>query len=176
MHDPILPHDPLPREPDQQRKHPLPHRMAPIRGTGVGPTLSAARAAQPAQHGLDKAAGARHEEARAADLAHGGGDEVGLDELDGDVEGGELGAEGGGPLLQERFAATVGGQERSGEETSEGAHVENQAALAGDHAGDNEVGDAQGGEAVDGDDPVHFRRVGLGEGDGDGMRGADVVD
>lgn len=97
--------------------------MAPVGRTGVSPPLGAARTANAAQNRLHECARARHEEAGASYFAHGGSDEIGLDELDGDLEGGELGTEGAGPLLQEGFAAAISGEQWGGEEATKGAHV-----------------------------------------------------
>lgn len=79
-------------------------------------------------------------------------------------------------MLQEGLGARVGGQERGGEGAAEGGHGEYEAALAGDHAGRDELGDAEGGHAVDHDDVSHFFLGSLDEGYRNGMAESDVVD
>lgn len=78
--------------------------------------------------------------------------------------------------MQERFAAAVGCQQGGGEKAAKGAHCEDETPPAGLHAWRHELGDAQGGEGVDFDDGGYFFGRGLGEGDGDRVGGADVVD
>ena len=108
--------------------------MAPERRARVRVSLRSPSPANLAQHALHKGSRGRHEGGWFPDLGHGGGDEVGLDKLDFDVVGGEFAAEGNGPLLQESFAAAVGGQKRRGDEATEGAHGQNQAAFPLGHA------------------------------------------
>lgn len=154
---------------------PVHDSMSPVRGIRSR-SLGSPLGTDASKGALDKVAWVRDERGGLADLGHGGGDEVGEDELGLDVVGGELGAERGGPLLEEGFGAGVGCEEGGGEETAEGAHGEDEAALALHHAGNDEGGDAEGAVAVDVDDVLHFGELGFGEGGGNVVGLADVVD
>ena len=176
MHTLILVHHNPIAQPHKRRQRPLHHRMAPKRRARIRPPLRPAGPPNLPQHRLNKLPRRRHKHARPLDLGHGGRDEVALDELDRDAAGRELGAEGGAPLLQEGFAAGVGCEEGGGEEAAEGAHGEDEAAVALGHAGGDELGYAEGGGAVDGDDVAHFLLGCQGKGHGDIVALADVVD
>ena len=150
--------------------------MAPIRRGRVGPALRAPRAAHAGQNRLGESPGAGDHHARPPDLAHRRRDQVGLDELDRDVERGEFGAERARPVLQERFAAAVGGQERGRNKAAEGSHGEDQPTLPRDHARDDELRNAQRRKTIDVDYFFHFFGCGQGEGYWDVVGGAHVVD
>ena len=87
----------------------------------------------------------------------------------------ELRAQRRRPLLQERFAARVGGQERSREDAAEGRHGDDETALARDHARRDQLGDAERAEAVYHDYVRHLLVRGLDERDGDRVAQSDVV-
>lgn len=169
------------------QQHPImrPHKtIRHILHPGVAPPGRAAvheplRAAGPpdlGQHAPHIRARRGDERSGVPDLAHRRGDHVGLHQSDGDVVLGELGPERGAPLLQERFAPRVGGQQRGGDESAKGAHGQDQAALAVHHARCDQPGDAEGGHAVHRDDLAHLGLGGFGEGHGDAVRDADIVD
>lgn len=160
----------------ESRQEPLHKTMAPVRRAGECNVLRTARAADLAQHRLDELLGVGDQRGRLADLGHGCGDQMGLHALDVHAVGLQLGAESSAPLLQEGLAAGVGRQQRSGEEATEGGHGEDETALALLHAGGDELGDSEGGHAVDDDDVVHLLLGGLVEGHGDVVAQADVVD
>ena len=100
-----------------------------------------------------------------ADLGHGGGDQVGHNEVDIDVVLLELGTKRGGPLLEEGLGSGVGGKEWSWEETTEGAHGENETALLCLHLWCDNASDLEGTHAVDSDDVAHLLLRGEGEWD-----------
>ena len=79
-------------------------------------------------------------------------------------------------MREEGFAPRIGGEEGGGDQGCEGADGEDEAAFAGDEAGEDELRDAKGGGAVDVDDVEHFVLGGVGEGNGDRVAFADVVD
>jgi len=176
MHPPIpLNHNPV-IQPHKRRQRPLHPRMAPKRRARVRPPLRPARAPNLPQHSLDKLLRRRHKHARAFDLGHGRRDQVALHQLDRDALGRQLAAERRAPLLQEGFAAGVCCEQWGREKAAEGAHGEDEATAALGHAGGYKLGYAQGGGAVDGDDVADFVLGGQGEGDGDVVAFADVVD
>lgn len=116
--------------------------MAPVGAPAPRVTHRAASSADLGQRGFHERLFGGDEKRGPADLGHGGRDEVGVDEVDGDVVRGEFGGEGVGPLLEEGLGAGVGGQVGGGEEAAEGAHGEDEAAgLAGEHAAEDELGD-----------------------------------
>lgn len=80
------------REPDRVGKAPLRQGVAPEGGACVSEILRAAGAPDVAEHATHERARRRHGGGGAADLGHGGCDQVGLDELDGDAVGLQLGA------------------------------------------------------------------------------------
>lgn len=130
--------------------------MAPKRRARIRPPLRAPRAANLGEYCFDELLRRRHKHARALDLGHGRRDQVALHQLDRDALGRQLAAERGAPLLQEGFAAGVCREQRGGEEAAEGAHGEDEAAVALGHSRGYELGYAQGGGAVDGDDVADF--------------------
>lgn len=91
-----------------------------------------------------------------ADLGHGGGDQVGDNEVDIDVVLLELGTKGGGPLLEEGLGSGVGGKERSWEKAAEGTHGEDETALLCLHLWCDNASDLEGTHAVDSDDVAHL--------------------
>jgi hypothetical protein len=150
-------------------------RMAPPRRIGVGRRLVAA-GANLAESGLDKGTGVGDEQAGAANLAHGSGDEVAEDKLDIDIVVGKLRGQGITPLLEESLAARVGGQVRGRCPAAKGAHGQDETALALLQDGRNDLRHLERAQAVDGDDVLQLVAGGLEEGHGDAVALADVVD
>lgn len=70
-------------------------------------------AADVAQGGGDEAVRVWDCKGRSSDLGHGGGDEVGDDELDVDAVGLQLARQGGRPVLQERLGAGIDTEKRA---------------------------------------------------------------
>lgn len=79
-------------------------------------------------------------------------------------------------MLQEGLAAAVGGQQRGWVQAGEGAHGEDQPALARHHTRRHQLRDAQRRERVDRDDFFDLGGRRVREGHGDRVRGAHVVD
>lgn len=156
MHSPINLHHnpvPLPQEPTQK---PLHQSMTPIRCARKSHVLRTSTPSQLAQHSCDKLPRIRHQSGALADLRHGRGNEVRLDALYVHAVGLQFGAQSGRPLLEEGFAAGVGGKEGCGKEATEGRHGKDKAALAGDHARCNDLCDPQRSHAIYHDNIVHF--------------------
>jgi hypothetical protein len=161
---------------EEARQEPLHQTVTPVRGACEGNVLRTARTANLAKRSLDKLLGVGYESGGLADLGHGGGDEVRLDALHVDTVWLELGAESSGPLLQEGLAAGVGRQKGCGEEATERGHGEDKSPLALLHTRSDELGDAQGGHAVDDNDVVHLLLGCLVEGNRNVVAQTDVVD
>lgn len=96
--------------------------------------------------------------------------------MDFDVRGCEFAAEGGGPLLEEGFAAAVGGEKRGGHDAAKGSHGQDETAFSLNHAWYDELCDSQGAEAVDCDDVFQLFLGRFGEWDGDAVALSHVVD
>ena len=176
MHAPIIAHHPLIHRPRHRHQRPLHQPMAPKRRTRIRHPACASLAPDLGQHGPHKRPRRRDQRRRAPDLAHGADDEVRLHQLHVHARGRELGGQRAAPLLQEGFGAGVGGEQRGRRDAAEGSHGEDQAVVLLGHAGGDELGDAEGGEAVDGDDVLDFLERGLDEWDGDAVAESDVVD
>lgn len=179
--DPLMQPDVIPQQdpimrPHERVRHILHPRMAPPRRGAIHEPLRAPRPPDTRQHAPHIRPGRGHEHGRHPDLAHRRGDHVRLHQPHRDVVLRQLRAQRRAPLLQEGLAARVRGQQRGGDESAKRAHREDQPALAVHHARRDEPRDAQGGHAVHHDDRVHLGLGGLGEGDGDAVRDADVVD
>ena len=86
----------------------LHHTVTPVGRTRVRISLGTTAPSDLGQCGLDEGSRVRDEKAGFAHLGHGGGDEVALNQLNGDSMRFELGAESRGPVLEEGFAAGVG--------------------------------------------------------------------
>ncbi len=149
--------------------------MAPPGRIGVGCSLVRA-GANLAEGGLDKGAGVGDEQAGAANLAHGRGDEMAQDELDIDIVVGKLRGQGVAPLLEEGLAARVCGQVRRGGPAAKRAHGQDKTALALLQDRGNNLGHLERAQAVDGDDALQLVAGGLEEGHGDAVALADIVD
>lgn len=176
MHIPVLgQHDSVPNT-QKLLNSPMHDTVAPERRHGTRHTTSSALESDLSESSLDELLGVGNHHARLANLAHRAGDQVSDDELSLDTVGLELGTERGGPVLQECLGARVGGQERSREETAEGAHGEDQAAATRNHAGSDDLGDLESSLDVDGDDVFHLDVFGLEKRHGHVVALADVVD
>ena len=97
-------------------------------------------------------------------------------DLDIHAVGLELGTECGAPLLKEGFAARVGRQKGSWENTAERGHCEDETALALNHSWSDHLCDAKSSHAVDGDNVFHFLLRSLDEWNGNIVAEADIVD
>lgn len=160
----------------QSRKDACRHQsMAPVRNRGIG-VKDATTAPDLAECRARKALWIRDGQGGTTNLRHGGRDEVADHKLNVDAAGSEFASQSRRPVLQERLATGVGGQERTWEETGKGAHGEDQSALALNHTGHDELSDAQSTEAVDSDNIFHFRLGSRGEGYGNAMAQSDIVD
>lgn len=129
-----------------------------------------------AEGSLDKGARVGDEQAGAANLAHGRGDEVAQDKLDIDIVVGKLRRQGIAPLLEESLAARVSGQVRRGSPAAKGAHGQDETTLALLQDRRDDLGYLERAQAVDGDDVLQLFAGGLEEGHGDAVALADVVD
>jgi hypothetical protein len=161
---------------EEARQKPLHQSVTPVRSTRECNVLRTARAANLAKRSLDELLGVGYESGGLANLGHGGGDKVGLDALHVDTVWLELGAESGGPLLQEGLAAGVGRQKGCWEEPTKRGHGEDKSTLALLHTRSDELGDAQGGHAVDDNDVVHLLLRCLVEGNRNVVAQTNVVD
>lgn len=155
---------------------PVHDAVAPVRRDGSSHVAGGAREPNLSKRSLDKLLRRRDHGAGLADLAHGAGNKVSDGELGLNTVGLELCAQRGRPVLKEGLGARVGGQQRSGEETTERAHGEDKTALAVDHAGGDNLGDLEGALDVDGDDVLHLGIGRLEERDRDVVALSDVVD
>ena len=161
---------------DKTIRHILHPRMPPPRRRTIHEPLRPPGPPHTRQHAPHIRPGRGHEHGRHPDLAHRRRDHVGLHQPHGDVVLRQLRAQRRAPLLQEGFAARVGGKQRGGDEAAKGAHRDDQPALAVDHPRGDEPRDPEGGHAVHHDDRLHLGLGGFGEGDGDAVGDADVVD
>lgn len=176
VHSSVLVKNSLVHGTSKGSKSPVHDAVSPVRGAGSGNALRTTTATNLAQSGANELLRVRHEQGGLADLAHSAGDKVRLHKLNLDALGLEFGAKGSGPLLQESLAAAVCCQVGCGEDAAEGCHGEDQAALALDHAGCDELGHAESTHAVDCNDVAHLLRGRLVEGNRDVVAQADVVD
>lgn len=155
--------------------NPLEHSVAPPGGVGVGEGLGAVEA-NLAESRADELLGVGDEEAGAADLGHGSGDEVADNKVDINPLVLELGRESAAPVLEEGLAAGVGGEVGGGHDTGERTHGKDKTLLALGEDGSDNLGSLECAEAVDGDDVLELVAVGLEEGNGDAVGLANVVD
>lgn len=162
--------------PHKGRKTPMHNPMAPERRTRKRHPLRPTTPPNHPQHRPHEIPRIGDERARSADLRHGRRDEIALHELDLDAVGLQLRPQRRRPLLQERFAAGVGGQQRRGQHAAEGTHRQHQPASPLHHSRRDELRDAQRADAVDGDDVPHLALGRLREGNRDVMALPDVVD
>jgi hypothetical protein len=88
----------------------------------------------------------------------------------------EFGSEGGRPLLEKSLGTGVCCQEWSWEETAEGAHGEDETALALGHAWCDDAGDLKRAKAIDSNNITHLLLWGDREWDGIRVTLSDVVD
>ena len=158
VHSPVLVKNGLVHGTSEGSESPVHDAVSPVWGAGRGNTLRTTTAANPAESGADKLLGVGNEQGRLADLAHGACDQVRLHELNLDALGLQLGAESGGPLLKESFAAAVSREVGSRENAAERCHGQDETALALHHAGSDKVCHAKGPHAVDCDDVAHLLR------------------
>lgn len=128
------------------------------------------------QDGLDEGARGGDGNRRLPDLGHGGGDQMGLDELDLDAIWLQLRTQRSRPVLQERLAAGVGGQQWSWHQAGKRSHSEDQPTFPLHHTRGDQLGDAQRAQAVDRNNIRHFVLRGKNEGHGHFMALAHVVD
>lgn len=176
MHAAIIPHHPTIHRPRHRPQRPMHQPMAPIRRTRIRNPPRTPRSPNLPQHRLHERARRRDQRRRAPHLAHGADDQVRLHQLHGDAGGRQLGRQRAAPVLQEGFGAGVGGEQRRRQDAAEGGHGEDEAVALGGEARGEDLGDAERGEAVDGDDVGHFGQRGLDERDRDAVAEADVVD
>lgn len=175
MHDEVVPDTQRVAGADGVLNHPQEEGMAPIRSVGVGKVLPADTYV--CESRAHKLLGIRNEQAAAAHLAHGSGNQIAEAELDVDVIRFQLGRERAAPVLQEGLAAAVGGQVRCRHPAGEGAHSQDEAALlAGNHVGGDNLGDLQCSQAVDRHDVLELAAGCVEEGDRDAVALTDVVD
>lgn len=174
VHLPVLPDSESAGVANSAVNDPLEHVVAPPGGIGVGKVLVAVET-NLTKSSLDKLLGARDEEAGAANLAHGSGDEVRDDKLNINAMGGKLRGERRAPVLEESLAAAVGGEVGGGHGAGEGAHGENETLLASSEDGSNDLGGLESAEAVDGDNVLELGLLGIEERYGDAVGLADVV-
>ena len=158
VHGSVLVDNSLVHGAGESGQSPVHNAVSPVGRAGSGDALRTTTAANPAESGADKLLGVGNEQGRLADLAHGACDQVRLHELNLDALGLQLGAESGGPLLKESFAAAVSREVGSRENAAERCHGKDETALALHHAGSDEVGHAKGSHAVDCDDVAHLLR------------------
>lgn len=135
---------------------PLHDAVGPERSASVGEVAGSSSNIDLSKGSLDKVAWVWNGSRWLADLGHGGGDQVGDNEVDIDVVLLELSTKGSRPLLEEGLRPGVGGKERSWKKTAEGAHGENEAALLCLHLWCDNASDLEGTHAVDGDDVAHL--------------------
>lgn len=88
---------------------PLHDAMGPEWSASVGDVAGSSGNIDLSKSSLDKVAWIWNGSRWLADLRHGGGDQVGDNEVNIDIILLELGAEGGGPLLEEGFGSGIGG-------------------------------------------------------------------
>lgn len=155
--------------------NPLENGVAPPGGVGVGEGLGAVEA-NLAESRADELLGVGNEEAGAADLAHGSGDEVADNKVDIDALILELGRKSAAPVLEESLAAAVGREVGSGHDTGKRAHGKDKTLLALGEDGSDNLGGLECSEAVDGDNVLELVAVGLEERNGDAVGLANVVD
>jgi hypothetical protein len=155
---------------------PVHDSVTPERRNGADHSSGGALDVDLAEGGLDELLWGRDQHGRLANLAHRAGDKISDDELGVDAVGLQLSTESGGPVLEERLGARVGGEQRGREEATERAHGEDQTATTSDHAGGDNLGDLKGALDVDGDDVLHLRIVRLQERNRDVMALSDIVD
>jgi len=93
-----------------------------------------------------------------------------------DAVGREFGTQCCGPLLEEGFAAAVGGEEGAGDEAAGGTHGQDESAFSLDHAGSDGLGYAEGGGAVYCYDGCHLIERRVHEWYGYCMADSDIVD
>lgn len=176
VHGAILRHHELVERRRDRGQEPSHDTVAPVRRRAVSVGRGTTAATNLGQHGTNKGPRSGDGSRSAADLGHGGGNQVSLNELHLDVVGSQLVAKSRGPLLQEGLATGVGGQQGGGEETTERTHGQDQTAAALNHARSDELGDAQSTVAVDSDDVGHLLGGSLDKRNGDRVALADVVD
>lgn len=170
-----------PKQPRIPHRHRLRHdklqpRMRPPRRARKRPALRPSRSPHRNHRSLHELSRSGDQCTRASDLAHVTRDEVRLHELDRHAVGREFRPQCRGPLLQEGFAAAVGGQQGRGYQPAKGAHCEDQAALSLHHPLGYDAGDFQRRAAVDFDDAVNFLDWRLQKGDRDAVAQSHVVD
>ena len=158
VHGSVLVDNSLVHGAGESGQSPVHNAVSPVGRAGSGDALRTTTAANPAESGADKLLGVGNEQGRLADLAHGACDQVRLHELNLDALGLQLGAESGGPLLKESFAAAVSREVGSRENAAERCHGQDETALALHHAGSDKVCHAKGPHAVDCDDVAHLLR------------------
>ena len=176
MHAPVLPQNHLVHHPRHTRQKPCHQPMTPVRRRAVRITGRTPIPTDLRKHRLDKRPRVRDRRTGLAHLGHSRRDQVRLHQLHRDPVLLQLRTQRRRPLLQKRLAARVRRQERRGEQSAERAHGEHQSALALRHPGNDELRGAQRAQTVDRDDIRQFVLGGQGEGRGDAMALADVVD
>ena len=150
--------------------------MAPKRRARKRHALRAPAPPDLAQHRPHEIPRIGNQRARSSDLRHGRRDEVALHELHLHAVRLHLRPQRRRPLLQERFAAGIRGQQRGRQQAAEGAHRQYEAAPSLHHARRDEGRDAKRADAVDRDDVLHLALCRLREGDGHVVAFAHVVD
>lgn len=125
---------------------------------------------------LDKVASVGDEETRAADLAHGGGNEMAQNKVDINLVISKLSGKSVAPLLEESLTTRVSGQKSSRGPSTERSHGQDETVLASFHNRSDSLGNAKSTNAVDGDDILELLLVGLEERNRDAVALADVVD
>lgn len=176
MHASVLVDNSLVHGAGESGQSPVHNAVSPVRRAGSGNSLRTTTAANSAESGSNKLLGVGHEQRRLADLAHGACDQVGLNELDLDTLGFQLGAESGGPLLEESLATAVSREVGRGKDAAERCHSQDETALALDHARSDQVCHTKGSHTVDCDNVTHLLRRSLVKGDRDAVAQADIVD
>lgn len=149
--------------------------MAPPRGVGVRSSLVTTES-NLAKSSLDKVASVGDKKARAADLAHGGGDKVAQDKVDINIVVSKLSGESIAPLLKKSLATRVCRQERSRSPATERSHGEDKTALSLLQNRSDDLGNSESANAVDGDNVLKLLLGGLEERNGDAVTLANVVD
>ena len=129
--------------------------VAPPGRVGVGSSLVRARA-NLAQRSLDEVARVGDQQAGAADLAHGSGDEVAENKLDIDIVASQLRSQSAAPVLQEGLATRVRGEVRRGRPAGKRAHGEDESLATLLQDGRHDLSDLQRAQTVDCDDSLQL--------------------